>query len=150
MADETLIALTADIVSAHASNNRVAADQLAGLIQSVYSSLDGLGKAAPVAEAKLEPAVSIRSSVKHDAIACLECGKKFKSIKRHLITGHGLMPADYRTRWGLGGDYPMVAAEYAARRSDMAIKIGLGRKPKPAAKAVRKPRAPKAPATTLG
>jgi predicted transcriptional regulator len=146
MTDETLLTLTADIVSSHVSNNDVASDQLAGLIQSVYSSLEGLGKSAPVIEEKLEPAVSIRSSVKADAITCLECGKKFKSLKRHLGTSHGLTPADYRARWSLGRDYPMVSPAYAAQRSDMATRIGLGRKPQQKVKVVRKPRATKAPA----
>ena len=83
----------------------------------------------PVAEVKPEPAVSIRSSVKRAAIACLECGKKMKMLKRHLNTDHGLSPADYRAKWGLAADYPLVAPDYAAKRSELAKKIGLGRKP---------------------
>jgi predicted transcriptional regulator len=108
MADETLLTLAADIVSAHVSHNAVAADQLPVLIQSVYASLAGLGRRPPVEE-KREPAVSVRSSVKADAIACLECGAKMKMLKRHLSTDHGLSPAEYRSRWNLAADYPMVA-----------------------------------------
>jgi hypothetical protein len=92
MADETLLTLAADIVSAHVSHNAVAADQLPVLIQSVYASLAGLGQAPAPVEEKREPAVSVRSSVKADAIACLECGAKMKMLKRHLSTDHGLSP----------------------------------------------------------
>jgi predicted transcriptional regulator len=97
MADETLLTLAADIVSAHVSHNAVAADQLPVLIQSVYASLAGLGQAPAPVEEKREPAVSVRSSVKADAIACLECGAKMKMLKRHLSTDHGLSPAEYRS-----------------------------------------------------
>lgn len=136
MADETLLTLAADIVSAHVSNNAVPADQLAVLIQLVYSSLAALGQEPAPVEVKREPAVSIRSSVKPEAIACLECGAKMKMLKRHLGTDHGLTPAEYRARWNLASDYPLVAPDYAAKRKELAVKIGLGRKPgqKPAAK----------------
>jgi predicted transcriptional regulator len=97
------------------------------LIQSVYTSLAGLGQ-APAPVEKREPAVSVRSSVKADAITCLECGAKMKMLKRHLSTDHGLSPAEYRTRWHLAADYPMVAPDYAAKRKELAVKIGLGRK----------------------
>ncbi|RVU04615.1 MucR family transcriptional regulator [Novosphingobium umbonatum] len=130
MADETLLTLAADIVSAHVSHNAVATDQLPVLIQSVYASLAGLGQAPAPVEEKREPAVSVRSSVKPDAIACLECGAKMKMLKRHLSTDHGISPAEYRTRWNLVADYPMVAPDYAAKRKELAVKIGLGRKPK--------------------
>jgi len=150
MADETLLMLATDIISAHVSNNNVAAEQLPDLIQTVYSSLESLGKSAPVVEVKQEPAVSVRSSVKPDAIACLECGQKFKMLKRHLNTDHGLTPVEYRTRWGLGSSYPMVAPDYAAKRRELAVKIGLGRKPGQKVKVVRKPRAKKAPAAPAG
>ena len=129
MENETIITLAADIVSAHASNNTVSAADMAGLIQTVYGALATLGTTAPVVVEELEPAVSIRSSVKPDAIACLECGAKFKMLKRHLNTDHNLSPADYRARWGLKPDYPLVAPNYAAKRSELALKIGLGRKP---------------------
>jgi predicted transcriptional regulator len=140
MADETLLTLAADIVSAHVSHNAVAADQLPVLIQSVYTSLAGLGQAPAPVEEKREPAVSARSSVKADAIACLECGAKMKMLKRHLSTDHGLSPAEYRTRWNLAADYPMVAPDYAAKRKELAVKIGLGRKPKVVVEAAPAPK----------
>jgi predicted transcriptional regulator len=135
MADETLLTLAVDIVSAHVSHNAVTADQLPVLIQSVYTSLAGLGHAPAPVEEKREPAVSVRSSVKANAITCLECGAKMKMLKRHLSTDHGLSPAEYRTRWNLAADYPMVAPDYAAKRKELAVKIGLGRKPKPVVEA---------------
>lgn len=140
MADETLLDHVADIVSAHVSNNSVSAADLPGLIQSVYASLAALGQAPEPVEEKLTPAVSIRASVKPDAVTCLECGEKMKMLKRHLGTEHGMTPADYRARWNLPADYPMVAPDYAAKRKELALRIGLGRKPKAAV--------PDAPATT--
>jgi len=131
MADETLLTLVTDIVSAHVSHNSVAVGDLPGLIKSVYGSLAKLGEAPAPIEEKQEPAVSIRSSVKADAIACLECGAKFKMLKRHLSTDHNLTPDAYRRRWNLPATYPIVAADYTAKRKDLAIKIGLGRKPAP-------------------
>ena len=125
---ETLLMLTSDIVAAHVSNNSVSVDEVPALIQNVYGALAGLGN-APAAEEKLEPAVSVRSSVKADHIVCLEDGKRMKMLKRHLMTDHGLTPAEYRTRWGLPADYPMVAPDYAEKRRVLAKQIGLGRKP---------------------
>ena len=125
---ETLITLTSDIVAAHVSNNNVGVDEVPALIQNVYGALAGLGT-TPQVEAKPEPAVSIRASVKNDHIVCLEDGKKMKMLKRHLMTDHGLTPAEYRARWGLAADYPMVAPEYAETRRRLAKEIGLGRKP---------------------
>ena len=125
---ETLITLTSDIVAAHVSNNSVAVDELPALIKNVYGALSGLGAAAQE-EARPEPAVSIRASVKPDHLVCLEDGKKMKMLKRHLMTDHGLTPAEYRSRWGLPADYPMVAPDYAEKRRELAKKIGLGRKP---------------------
>lgn len=142
MADETLLTLATDIVSAHVSHNSVAADQLPVLIQSVYASLALLGQEPAPIEEKREPAVSIRSSIKPDAIACLECGAKMKMLKRHLTTDHSLSPAEYRTRWSLAADYPMVAPDYAAKRKELALKIGLGRKP--GQKITKAPAKPKA------
>ena len=127
---ETLITLTSDIVAAHVSNNSVAVDELPALIKNVYGALSGLGAAAQE-EARPEPAVSIRASVKPDHLVCLEDGKKMKMLKRHLMTDHGLTPAEYRARWGLPADYPMVAPEYAEKRRTLAKQIGLGRKPGP-------------------
>lgn len=126
---ETLITLTSDIVAAHVSNNDVAVADLPGLITNVYSALAGLGEAAPVVENKPEPAVSIRASVKPDYIVCLEDGKKLKMLKRYLRTNYNMTPEEYRARWGLPADYPMVAPNYAETRRDLAKKIGLGRKP---------------------
>ena len=129
MENEALLDHVADIVSAHVSNNAVAVADLPGLIQAVYASLTALGQASEPVVAELKPAVSVRSSVKPDAVTCLECGEKMKMLKRHLGTEHGLTPAEYRTRWSLPGDYPMVAPDYAAKRKELASRIGLGRKP---------------------
>lgn len=126
---ETLITLTSDIVAAHVSNNSVPVDDLASLITNVYGALASLGDAAPVVEKLPEPAVSIRSSVKPDYIVCLEDGKKLKMLKRHLMTRYNLTPDQYRARWSLPADYPMVAPNYAEKRRELAKKIGLGRKP---------------------
>ncbi|PKB13712.1 MucR family transcriptional regulator [Novosphingobium kunmingense] len=147
MADETLLDHVADIVSAHVSNNSVSANELPGLIQSVYASLAALGQAPEPVEEKLTPAVSVRASVKPDAVTCLDCGAKMKMLKRHLGTDHGMTPAEYRARWNLPADYPMVAPDYAAKRKELAVRIGLGRKPKaavPEAPAKAPAKAPKA------
>jgi predicted transcriptional regulator len=127
--NETLITLTSDIVAAHVSNNSVAVGDLPVLISNVYGALSSLGQSAPAAEAPLEPAVSIRASVKADHIVCLEDGKKLKMLKRHLMTHYNLTPEQYRQRWNLPADYPMVAPNYAEKRRELAKKIGLGRKP---------------------
>ncbi len=126
--NETLITLTADIVSAHVSNNSVAVNDLPQLIQNVHSALTGLGVRVQEPEAKPEPAVSVRSSVKPDYIVCLEDGKKLKMLKRHLMTHYQMTPDEYRTKWGLSADYPMVAPNYAEQRRTLAKKIGLGTK----------------------
>jgi predicted transcriptional regulator len=138
-AKETLITLTSDIVAAHVSNNNVSAEDVTALITNVYSALAGLGASAPAPEAMPEPAVSIRSSVKPDYIVCLEDGKKLKMLKRHLMTHYNLTPDQYRARWNLQADYPMVAPNYAEKRRELAKKIGLGRKP--GARRGRKPKA---------
>ena len=123
-----LMELTADIVAAHVSNNAVPAGSVGGLISAVHGALNQVGEsAAPVTEV-LVPAVSVRSSVKRDGVICLDCGRKLKMLKRHLNVDHGLTPAAYRERWGLAGDYPIVAPDYAEKRAELAIKIGLGRK----------------------
>ena len=126
---ETLITLTSDIVAAHVSNNDVAVTDLPGLITSVYTALANLGEAPVVEEVKLQPAVAVHNSVKPDYIVCLEDGKKLKMLKRYLRTNYNLSPEEYRARWGLPDDYPMVAPNYAETRRDLAKKIGLGRKP---------------------
>jgi len=128
---ETLITLTSDIVAAHVSNNSVAVGDLPTLITNVYSALAGLKPNEPVQEAAPEPAVSVRSSIKNDHIVCLEDGKKLKMLKRHLATRYNLTPEQYRARWNLPADYPMVAPAYAEKRRELAKKIGLGRKPAP-------------------
>jgi predicted transcriptional regulator len=125
---ETLITLTADIVSAHVSNNSVAVNDLPTLIQNVHSALTGLGAKAEEPEVKQEPAVSVRASIKPDYIVCLEDGKKLKMLKRHLMTHYQMTPDEYRTKWGLPADYPMVAPNYAEQRRTLAKKIGLGTK----------------------
>ncbi len=147
MVNEALLELAADIITAHVSNNKVEADRLPGLIQSVYGSLAKLGQAPEPVEEQRKPAVSVRASVKPDTVTCLECGEKLKMLKRHLMTDHGLTPEDYRARWNLPADYPLVAPEYAQRRKELAHKIGLGRKPQGSAEA--KPAA-KAPAKAKG
>jgi predicted transcriptional regulator len=133
MADETaanLMSLTAEIVASHVANNSVALSDLSALIGNVHAALAGLGGAVEAPpEAEQRPAVSVRSSVKPDHIVCLEDGKKFKILKRHLATDHAMTPAEYRTKWNLPADYPMVAPSYAETRRTMAKKIGLGRKP---------------------
>ena len=121
-----LLALTADIVAAHVSNNSVAVGDLPRMISSVYESLSALGEAPAPVEEELVPAVAIRSSIKPDFIVCLEDGKKLKMLKRHLKTAYNMSPDEYRQRWGLPSDYPMVAPNYAAQRSQLAKEIGLG------------------------
>ncbi len=129
---DRLIDLTADVVSAYVSNNPVPVAELPSLISNVHSALQQQ-TAAPAQEASesQKPAVPIKKSVTPDYIVCLEDGKQFKSLKRHLSTHHGLSPDEYRAKWGLPADYPMVAPNYAAARSALAKSMGLGRKPKP-------------------
>jgi len=124
--DELLITLTADIVAAHVSNNSVAVSDLGLLIQNVHGALAGLSGEKPAPQAKQEPAVSIRSSIKPDYLVCLEDGKKLKMLKRHLMTHYQMTPDDYRAKWNLAADYPMVAPSYAEQRRSLAKKIGLG------------------------
>jgi predicted transcriptional regulator len=127
---ETLITLTADIVSAHVSNNSVAVSDLPLLINNVHGALSGLGGNKEEAAPRPEPKVSIRSSVKPDYVVCLEDGKKLKMLKRHLMTHYNMTPDEYRQKWGLNADYPMVAPNYAEQRRQLAKKIGLGTKRK--------------------
>jgi len=125
---EMLITLTSDIVAAHVSNNSVAVSDLPQLIQNVHTALAGLSATPAAPEVKLEPAVSVRASVKPDYIVCLEDGKKLKMLKRHLMTHYNMTPEDYRAKWNLPADYPMVAPNYAEQRRSLAKKIGLGTK----------------------
>ncbi|MGV2981603.1 MucR family transcriptional regulator [Camelimonas sp. ID_303_24] len=125
-----MVVITADIVASFVANNRVDQDQLPALIASVHASLQRLGQGgAPAAEETLQPAVPVKRSVTPDYIICLEDGKRFKSLKRHLRTAYDMTPEEYRARWGLPADYPMVAPNYAASRSALAKSMGLGRKP---------------------
>ncbi|WP_338426001.1 MucR family transcriptional regulator [Sphingopyxis kveilinensis] len=142
---EMLVTLTADIVAAHVSNNSVAISDIPLVIRSVHEALASLwSKAEPEPEPQ-QPAVSVRSSVKPDHIVCLEDGKKLKMLRRHLMTHYGMTPEDYRAKWNLPKDYPMVAPNYSERRRVLAKEIGLGskgrgggRKPAPRTKAKAK------------
>ena len=124
---QAILALTAQIVSAHVSNNVVASENLSALIRQVHQALANAGQAAPEPE-KPQPAVPVKRSVFPDYIVCLEDGKKLKMLKRHLQSAYNMTPEAYRERWGLPPDYPMVAPNYAERRSALARQIGLGRK----------------------
>ena len=124
-----VLGLTAQIVSAHVSNNSVTPDALPALIQDVYRTLAGVGR-EPAALEKPQSAVPVKKSVFPDYLVCLEDGKKLKMLKRHLKTAYDLTPDQYRERWGLPPDYPMVAPNYADHRSNLAKKIGLGTKPR--------------------
>ncbi len=125
-----LLALTSDIVAAHASNNAVPSSELSGLIEAVFGTLSKLSSEPDEPVVELKPAVPIKKSVTDDYLICLDDGKKLKMLKRHLKTAYDMTPEDYRAKWGLGHDYPMVAPNYAKKRQELAKKIGLGRKPK--------------------
>lgn len=121
------IGLAADIVAAFVSNNSIPLSDLPGLITLVHTALDGLGRSGQTEPVEpLTPAVPIKKSIMPDYLVCLEDGKKFKSLKRHLRSRYGLSPEDYRARWNLPADYPMVAPNYAAARSELAKTMGLG------------------------
>ena len=122
-----ILRLAAEIVAAYVSNNAVAANDLPAMIRTVHSTLTNLDQAAPNRETDLTPAVPIKKSVTADYIICLEDGKKLKMLKRYLRSQYGLTPEEYKARWGLPHDYPMVAPNYAAQRSKLAKQIGLGR-----------------------
>ena len=124
-----LLALTAEIVASHVGNNRVDSAELPQIIQQVFSSLSSVD-GAPARPERPQPAVPIKKSVTPDFIICLEDGKKFKSLKRHLRTHYDMSPEEYREKWGLQSDYPMVAPNYAAARSELAKKMGLGQQRK--------------------
>ncbi|HXP30840.1 MAG TPA: MucR family transcriptional regulator [Stellaceae bacterium] len=121
-----LLALTTEIVAAHVSNNSVAVGDLPALINQVYQSLVSIGQGTVAPAERPQPAVSIKRSVHPDYIICLEDGKKLKMLKRHLKTAYNMTPDEYRERWGLPSDYPMVAPNYARQRSKLAKEIGLG------------------------
>ena len=143
--NEMLLSLTADIIAAHVSNNTVDAGDLPVLIDNVFKALSSAGTAVEPELPEQQPAVSVRASVKPDYIVCLEDGKKLKMLKRHLMTHYQMTPADYRAKWKLPADYPMVAPNYAEQRRSLAHQIGLGRKAKNAptdgATAAKKPAA---------
>jgi predicted transcriptional regulator len=124
--DTAILGLTAQIVSAHAANNELGASSLSGAIRAVYDTLANIGDAPAAAVEKAQPAVPIRKSVFPDYIVCLEDGKRLKMLKRHLSTSYNMTPEQYRSKWGLDGSYPMVAPNYAERRSELAKQIGLG------------------------
>ncbi|KFB10674.1 MucR family transcriptional regulator [Nitratireductor basaltis] len=130
--DDVLIELTADVVAAYVSNNPVPASELGNLIADVHAALGRVNRTAeePAPAEKQKPAVNPKRSVHDDYIICLEDGKKFKSLKRHLMTHYNLTPEEYREKWGLEPNYPMVAPNYAIARSELAKKMGLGRKRK--------------------
>jgi predicted transcriptional regulator len=132
---ELIVELTAEVVAAYVSNNVVPSSELANLIADVHNALGNTGSRATVETAeKPRPAVAVKKSVQDDQITCLECGLKFKSLKRHLMTHHGLSPEEYREKWELTADYPMVAPAYAEARSRLAKEMGLGQKRKRRAK----------------
>lgn len=136
MADANNIELAADIVAAYVSKNSVPMNELANIIASVHMTLSqlGSGPAIPAIEPPKEPAVSIKKSITDEYLICLEDGKKFKSLKRHLRSAYGMSPDQYREKWGLKPDYPMVAPAYAERRSALAKSMGLGQRRKGAGK----------------
>jgi predicted transcriptional regulator len=125
-----LLALTSEIVSSHVANNPVPNSDLPGVIQSVFDKLTELANETPEVKLELIPAVPIKKSITDDFIVCLEDGKKLKMLKRHLKTAYDMTPEDYRAKWGLANDYPMVAPAYARKRQELAKEIGLGRKPR--------------------
>ncbi len=130
-ADDGLISLVADIVSAYVANNSVPVSELPGLIASTHTAIASLSSpAAPAPEEKAVPAVPIKKSITPDFLICLEDGKKFKSLKRHLRTSYDMSPEQYRAKWNLPADYPMVAPAYAEARSNLAKKMGLGQQRK--------------------
>ncbi len=124
-----VLQMTTQVVAAYVRHNSVGETQIPDVIKSVYSSLAGLnGHSELAAKAKQKPAVSVKKSITADYLICLEDGKKLKMLKRHLRTSYGLTPEEYRAKWGLGSDYPMVAPNYAKQRSAFAKKIGLGKR----------------------
>lgn len=128
--DDRILELTAEIVSAHVANNSVAMADLPNLIKEVHATLASINDVPEVEEEILQPAVPIKKSIQPDFIVCLEDGKKLKMLKRHLKTAYDMTPDDYRQRWGLPSDYPMVAPNYAKQRSELAKTIGLGNRSK--------------------
>jgi len=134
-----ILEMTADIVSAYVGNNTIATSDLPNLIQNIHRALTGIsGGAEPVEVAPKEPAVPIKKSITPDFLVCLEDGRKFKSLKRHLRTKYNMSPEEYRAKWGLAKDYPMVAPNYAKARSDLAKQMGLGQGGRQAARRAKR------------
>lgn len=129
-----ILALTTEIVASHVSNNKVEVSDLSQLIEQVYKTLKNIESGEGVSKERPQPVVPIKKSVMPDYIVCLEDGKKLKMLKRHLKTAYNMTPQEYRERWGLPADYPMVAPNYARQRSALAKKIGLGTRPRKAKK----------------
>ena len=127
--EKEMLTLTAEIVAAHVGNNAIQAGDLPSLISDVHRALASLN-ASQISQERLQPAVPIKKSVTSDYLICLEDGKKLKMLKRHLKTAYNMTPEEYRERWGLPADYPMVAPSYAHHRSSLAKRIGLGTKPR--------------------
>ena len=134
LTSKDILRMTSDVVASYVRNNPVASDELRGVIQAVHDSLAELNNGTANTSEAPKPAVSIRKSITPDYIVCLEDGKKLKMLKRYLRTTYGMTPDEYRAKWGLASDYPMVAPNYAAQRSAFAKKIGLGRGAKQARK----------------
>ena len=132
--DSDVLNYTMNFLGSYVARNHVPVSQLSELFTTTYASIRGLGAPpAPLPEVR-KPAVPVKESVFHDRIVCLDCGKGFQSLKRHIGTAHGQTAAEYRAEWGLGADYPLVAPDYAAKRSQLAKAAGLGRKPAGAAR----------------
>ena len=129
--DNTLIELTAGIVSAYVGHNAVSASGVTALVRDVHAALSAATKPTAPAALPQKPAVPVRRSVTPDNVFCLECGKRFKALKRHLLSEHDLEPDAYRSKWGLRPDYPLVAPNYSSKRSELAKNLGLGRRLEP-------------------
>lgn len=125
-----LLALSAEVVSSYVGNNSLAPEKVTEMLRSVYDTMNSLSGPVEEVTEELVPAVPVKKSVTDDYIICLEDGKKLKMLKRHLATAYNMTPDEYRAKWGLKADYPMVAPSYAAKRQELAKKIGLGRKPR--------------------
>ncbi len=126
MPNQDLLRLTTEITAAHVGNNTVAVNDLPSLIEKIYKALENVGREQPAQPERPQPAVPIKKSVNPDYIVCLEDGKQLKMLKRHLKTAYNMSPEEYRERWALPADYPMVAPNYARQRSKLAKEIGLG------------------------
>ncbi|CCQ73834.1 MucR family transcriptional regulator [Magnetospira sp. QH-2] len=128
ISNEDILQMSVDIVAAYVGNNSLPASQISDVITTVYGALKSLDNSGPAAEEVLKPAVTIKKSITPDYLVCLEDGKKMKMLKRYLRTTYGMTAEEYRSKWNLPADYPMVAPNYAAQRSEFAKKIGLGKK----------------------